>query len=264
MKNFINGSRFSHGILLILQIIFISGIFFTMHSSIANAGGSVSWLAILCLLLSIVLSIIFFQFVYRSSVKALQNAKMFESLKKSIQSEKKEMNATIEHTVDTHEIDYEAEAKAIFPKDASEEYEPFFEKIFSALSQKFDAVQAIAFLKNPETSVFSFVAGYAYYTENPPPTFIEGETLPGQVAKNKEILKLCEIPENYITIVSGLGKGSPKYLLIVPIFDQNNESIGVIELASFKDFSDQMIKLMEKISHLIGEHLITIGNSTKE
>ncbi len=138
------------------------------------------------------------------------------------------------------------------------------EKLLLNISSKNDVVQAIAFKKDNKTKVFSVLASYAYFSESDPPTFTVGETLPGQVAKNKITLNLKEVPENYISVISGLGKGTPKHLLIVPILANDNECIGIIEFASFKPFSDQKAKLFENIGLMINEYFLNIGNSSKK
>jgi len=96
-----------------------------------------------------------------------------------------------------------------------------------------------------------------------PKKFKTGESLPGQVAKNKTILNISNIPENYINIFSGLGKSSPKYMLFIPIL-YNNKTIGVIELASFKSFNKNTEQIFTELSGIMGEKinmLLKINNS---
>jgi putative methionine-R-sulfoxide reductase with GAF domain len=80
-------------------------------------------------------------------------------------------------------------------------------------------------------------AKYAYFSAENPPDFLLGEGLSGQVAKNQKALRINDIPETHLNIVSGLGKGKPKNIIIFPIlFDE--ELFGIIELASFINFSE--------------------------
>jgi len=63
-----------------------------------------------------------------------------------------------------------------------------------------------------------------------------------------------EIPENYVTILSGLGSSSPRFLLIIPVVF-NNETVAVIELASFKEIKEGWNKVFEEIAVKIGESI---------
>jgi two-component system chemotaxis sensor kinase CheA len=54
------------------------------------------------------------------------------------------------------------------------------------------------------------------------------------------------VPDNYITVLSGLGKSTPHHLVIAPII-HNDKSIGVMEIASFKPFGENEETLVSKI-----------------
>jgi Na+-transporting methylmalonyl-CoA/oxaloacetate decarboxylase gamma subunit len=222
-------------------------------------------IAILLTILSITIAIIFFQILATISNQASKNAQQLEQLKKSIQESKKQAEQNIIKETKTETavaIDYETEAKLLIPKENFENEEKFLEKLLSNISHKHDIVQAIAFKKDIVTHTYTFQAAYAFFSESEPPKFTEGETLPGQVAKNKVTLNLNDVPEDYITIISGLGKGSPKHLLILPILNSSNECMGIIELASFKEFDNHRVKLFETLVNSIYDHLLTIGNSS--
>ena len=265
MRIFFRKSRFSFGILLALLAISISGVFLTMHNQLTEAQTKTPLLAILFTIASISICIILFQ-IFSSIFSNLQrNLLQLEDLKKSIQESRKQ-NDIEETLIEKEEILNlkEEEVQSYFPQEAFENEEKFMEKLLLNISKKNDIVQAIAFKKDKKTEVFSILASYAYFSESKPPTFTVGETLPGQVAKNKVTLNLKEVPENYINIVSGLGKGTPNNLLIVPILANDNECIGIIEFASFKSFTDQKAKLFENIGLMINEYLINIGNISKK
>jgi hypothetical protein len=265
MKFFSKNSRFSFGILLALLIASIFGIYISIYNHLANAQAETPLLAIVFTITSITLAILFFQILATISNQAAKNAQQLEQLKKSIQESKKqaEQSNKSEKFVESEvSIDYESQAKLLIPNESFDSEEKFIEKLLSNISNKHDIVQAIAFKKDISTQIYSFQAAYAYFSEHEPPKFIEGETLPGQVAKNKVALNLNNVPEEYITIISGLGKGSPKHLLILPIINSSNECLGIIELASFKEFDIQRVKLFEVLVNLINDHLLTIGNSS--
>lgn len=82
-------------------------------------------------------------------------------------------------------------------------------------------------------------------------TFLLGETLAGQCALTKNVIKLNDLPTDYLRIQSGLGEKKPEFLFIVPVLFEK-DTIGVIELASFKEFSIDEEELLLQISGSLG------------
>jgi putative methionine-R-sulfoxide reductase with GAF domain len=156
----------------------------------------------------------------------------------------------------SHElIDIESYLKKIIPKESSKfDLTIFTEKILSNIAKEFDIVQGLFFFKEKDSETYKNIGKYAYFGEEEPKDFKIGETLSGQVAKNKTILFLTDIPDNYVTILSGLGTSSPNNLLIIPVI-VNDETIGIIELASFKEFEKKFNDLFLKVSENIGQTL---------
>ncbi len=122
------------------------------------------------------------------------------------------------------------------------------EKLLNNLVKDQQADIGLFYSYNKKSKTYQVTASYAYITEDKPPEFKLGEGLNGQVVKNRKAMIVSEIPDNYLTIVSGLGKGKPKYLFIYPII-LNNEVFGVIELASLskfeKNFEEELTKFFE-------------------
>jgi hypothetical protein len=83
-----------------------------------------------------------------------------------------------------------------------------------------------------------------------------GEGLIGQAAASGRSLYVDDVPEGYIKIVSGLGSASPRYLLIVPV-KQNDEVLGVMEIASFTPISEDSRKFSEEAGQLIANQITT-------
>lgn len=131
----------------------------------------------------------------------------------------------------------------------------YSEKLLSNIAKEFEIVQGLFFLKNPDTESFKPIATYAYYSEKKIIEFKTGEGLSGQVAKNKKIMNISNIPENFITILSGTGQGSPNHLILLPVL-YKNKCIGVLELASFKKFDSSFEQICKEISQTIGKNII--------
>lgn len=92
-----------------------------------------------------------------------------------------------------------------------------------------------------------------------------GEGIVGAVAIEKKTVHLKQIPEDYIEITSGLGKATPKTILIVPLLREDNV-MGVLEIASFKEFQQHEIDFVEKVAENIAATIsnVKINQQTKE
>lgn len=83
-----------------------------------------------------------------------------------------------------------------------------------------------------------------------------GEGLVGQAFLEQETTHLTEIPPSYMDITSGLGKASPSSLLLVPL-KVNEQTIGILELASFGSFAEHTIKFLEEAGEIIASSVAT-------
>jgi methyl-accepting chemotaxis protein len=93
-------------------------------------------------------------------------------------------------------------------------------------------------------------------------SFQLGEGLIGQAAIEKHTIFMTKVPDQYVTITSGLGQANPNCILIVPLKSEDLV-VGVIELASFKVYQDFEIKFLEKVGESIASTIITTRNNQK-
>ena len=89
-----------------------------------------------------------------------------------------------------------------------------------------------------------------------------GEGLVGQCALEKERILITEVPDNYIKISSGLGESTPMNAVVLPVLFEGQVT-AVIELASFRRFSDIHLTFFDQLTESIAIVLNTIAASMR-
>ncbi|MBC7921850.1 MAG: PAS domain-containing protein, partial [Ferruginibacter sp.] len=84
-----------------------------------------------------------------------------------------------------------------------------------------------------------------------------GEGLAGQAWQEASTIHLTEVPDHYVRITSGLGDATPRSILIVPLKTEN-EVVGVVELASFRNFAVHEIAFVERVAESIASAIATL------
>jgi len=86
-----------------------------------------------------------------------------------------------------------------------------------------------------------------------------GEGLAGQVAKEGKSINITNVPQGYITVLSGLGSASPNALAIVPV-QSADQVVGVLEVASFRPFSRSDENYLQALAGTLSERLSREAN----
>ncbi|AZM55825.1 hybrid sensor histidine kinase/response regulator [Streptomyces sp. WAC 01529] len=84
-----------------------------------------------------------------------------------------------------------------------------------------------------------------------------GESLVGQAARSRRPIAVNHLPADYVSISSGLGQAAPGSLMVVPILVED-QVLGVIELASFEQFTPVHRDFLEQLMETLGVNVNTI------
>ena len=137
----------------------------------------------------------------------------------------------------------------------------FYNNIIRIIVRDLEVNQAALYLinDNDESSkFFEVVACMAWGREKmQKKTFMLEEGLLGACYFEREPIVLTEIPEDYVSITSGLGGANPKVLMLVPLI-YNENVIGVVEVASFKVLEDHKKTYLLHVSEIFASTLVSI------
>ncbi|KPZ26116.1 response regulator [Pseudomonas syringae group genomosp. 3] len=93
--------------------------------------------------------------------------------------------------------------------------------------------------------------GFSREQEQQDQTIHSDEGVVGQAASQDRIITLDELPENYFKVASGLGEGSPRSVVVVPISNDDQVN-GVVELGFLRPLTEQDVEFLELVSGNIG------------
>ena len=149
---------------------------------------------------------------------------------------------------------------------STENLEEYLFNIISKVVNYLKAEQGGIFLlndDNPEKPFLELRTAFAYDRKKVLEANIEiGESLVGRCFQEKELIHLTNLPDGYTFISSGLGGHDPKSLLLLPLMFEN-ETFGVIEIASLHTFADFEIDFLRSIGERIASSISAASRNLK-
>jgi signal transduction histidine kinase/CheY-like chemotaxis protein/HAMP domain-containing protein len=148
----------------------------------------------------------------------------------------------------------------------------FSNKSIAFMTDFLQAELGAIYVYQKEEEIFNLTASVGLPNKNKYRTIHKGDGLIGQVAINKQLKHIENIPEDYFTIFSGSGEIKPSNLLIVPLIF-NDTLWAVMELASIHKFKSSEIEFIKSVresitvkiaSTLARTQLETLLNTTQQ
>jgi CHASE3 domain sensor protein len=134
------------------------------------------------------------------------------------------------------------------------------------LSKYMNAQQGSLFVLNDDNDNSHFLelaACYAFDRKKFITKRIEiGDGMIGQTYLEGQSVMVKQIPDNYVSITSGLGYANPSCLCIIPL-KYNSKTEALLELASFHFFEPHQLDFLEKAGGFIASAIIGAKVSTK-
>jgi HAMP domain-containing protein/CheY-like chemotaxis protein len=137
--------------------------------------------------------------------------------------------------------------------------------VLSELAPLVDAQQGVFYVNESPNGqpVMKLLGGYAYKKrKNLANEFHAGEGLVGQCTVERERILVTNVPSNYVHVTSGLGEAPPNNIVVLPVLFEG-ETKAVIELSTFKTFSDTHLTFLDQLTESIGIVLNTIAANTR-
>jgi hypothetical protein len=221
-----------------------------IHNSILR--DTTPWYGYICLALSLLFGTLLFALIQFQGDHVVKLTERIETLSHSL-------NISTEITDADHKVEVasagEAAKKIVGSINFENGLSMVAEDILIKLAKEVSFAHGLFFVAdNQNESYFVPTAKFAYYTERELEGFNIGEGINGQAAKDRQPVLLESIPDNFVSIVSGLGKSSPRALSIYPVV-HNGKTIAILELAFLSKPSIQKLEIIGIFCDAIGDKI---------
>ena len=190
---------------------------------------------------------------------------------KGKESEMEEQRIQLENTLAEIDVQKEEEKKRSWANDGMVQFgqimrnnngQELYSKLINGLVEYVDAkLGAIYEVINENGEEFITMRGcYAYDREKhlEENKILPGEGLVGQCYLEAKKIYLTNVPQDFPKIKSGLGDITPNCVILVPLMNED-EVVGIIEFAGFREYEEHEITFMEKL----GENIASTINREK-
>jgi hypothetical protein len=211
----------------------------------------------------LLLGLIFIFVFFILHLRAVDQEKLNRIIQKKVTEERLKILAEFEKKEEIKadsKIESDLIAEKIVPSGNFKTEEAFAKKLLLNLSEKLQASIGIFYVLDQKSKKYHFLTGFALPADTSPSAFKSGENLNGQVAESKQLMTIKNIPEDYFTIESGMGKSKPSNLIIAPIVN-NNRTIAIVEIATFIDTDAKLEKTVIEVCTLAAKKLEQIHRS---
>ncbi len=131
--------------------------------------------------------------------------------------------------------------------------------LLSELTPLVGAQHGTFYITDEEQESLKLLAAYASNDhDDVPKQFRMGQGLAGQCALEKRRILVTDVPKEYIRISSSLGEATPLSIVVLPVLFEG-DTRAVIELASFRHFTDVNLAFLDQLTQSIGIVLNTIA-----
>ncbi|MFC2104716.1 7TM diverse intracellular signaling domain-containing protein, partial [Bacteroidota bacterium] len=146
--------------------------------------------------------------------------------------------------------------------DNKDDFKALSSKVLSELIKYVDATSGVLYMLNSENEDDQFLELIADYgcSNDIRKGKAKIHTTTGNLGvaySENRIMVINDVPENYIKVESSLGNGNPEGLIIVPL-SIDEKVFGIVELASFKKFTNLEIEFIKRIANNVASNLNNI------
>ena len=121
------------------------------------------------------------------------------------------------------------------------------QRLLAVLTPTLGGVAAAAYVVDATDGRLQRIAGYGLGpTASQTPSFAMGEGLVGQCAESRAPIEATHLPPSYLHVASGVGSAAPTQTVAWPLLSQD-AVLGVLEIASFRPFSEAERALLEEL-----------------
>ena len=127
--------------------------------------------------------------------------------------------------------------------------------VLEFVARYLDVAVAALYVKEDNGNLRRVAAyGFSHNDESTGQSFYLAEGLVGQAALENRVLQLDNLPANYLKVTSGLGQGSARHVLLVPVHNDGQVN-GVVELGFLRPLGPRDLEFVNMIANNIGNSI---------